>query len=531
MTTRAARAEPIASTQSRFAGWLPYAVLIAALLFVLIVRIRLLSMPLERDEGEYAYAGQLLLEGVPPYREAFNMKFPGVYFAYALAMAIFGQTPTGIHLGYLVWNLATVPAMFYLGRRLFGGFAGSIAAAVYAVLSVSPGVLGFQAHATHFVVLAVLCAALLLLRESSRERLAPTLSAGILLGVATLMKQHGMFFILFAAGWIVYERRLVLRRLAAVLLGTAIPLLLTGIGLAASGVLDRFWFWTFDYARQYVGVMSLSAGWQNFTITLPTVIGPYFLVWIIALAGLISIWWKRENRRAAVFVTLLLACSVLAICPGLYFRPHYFVLTLPAIALLAAAGIASMSSFAGLPLAVAIFAATLIFPILQQSDLYFRLTNHQILRRLYSISPFPEAPTIADYIRNHTAPNARIAILASEPEIHFYSHRRGASGYIYMYGMMEPQPYALRMQKEMIESIEAVRPEFVVFSPLSSTWDIRDNSSRYVFDWWSHYSDQHYRKVGVAEVLDPERTVYVWDHLEGYQPKGDPVLIVYRRID
>src|SRR5438046_6526839 len=38
------------------------------------VRIRLLGIPLERDEGEYAYAGQLLLQGIPPYKLAYSMK-------------------------------------------------------------------------------------------------------------------------------------------------------------------------------------------------------------------------------------------------------------------------------------------------------------------------------------------------------------------------------------------------------------------------------------------------------------------------
>ena len=35
---------------------------------VVAIRIRLLGIPLERDEGEYAYAGQLILQGVPPYK-------------------------------------------------------------------------------------------------------------------------------------------------------------------------------------------------------------------------------------------------------------------------------------------------------------------------------------------------------------------------------------------------------------------------------------------------------------------------------
>ena len=65
---------------------------VATILLVAVVRLRLLNLPLERDEGEYAYAGQLLLQGVPPYQLAGNMKFPGTYAAYAIIMAGFWQT-------------------------------------------------------------------------------------------------------------------------------------------------------------------------------------------------------------------------------------------------------------------------------------------------------------------------------------------------------------------------------------------------------------------------------------------------------
>ena len=65
----------------QFAWWA-----LATIVFTLVVaiRIRLLGIPLERDEGEYAYAGQLILQGIPPYKLAYNMKFPGTYAAYAV---------------------------------------------------------------------------------------------------------------------------------------------------------------------------------------------------------------------------------------------------------------------------------------------------------------------------------------------------------------------------------------------------------------------------------------------------------------
>src|SRR5882724_2618941 len=148
-------------------GWSIVAVIIFGI--VLAIRIRLLGIPLERDEGEYAYAGQLMLQGIPPYKLAYNMKFPGTYAAYALIMSIFGQTISGIHLGLLLVNAAAVALVFLLGRKLMNSTAGIAAAASYAVLSVSPSVLGFAGHATHFVMLPVLSGTLLLFNHSDRQ--------------------------------------------------------------------------------------------------------------------------------------------------------------------------------------------------------------------------------------------------------------------------------------------------------------------------------------------------------------------------
>src|SRR5213594_2099461 len=132
------------------AAWIFLAVIVFTL--VVAIRIRLFGIPLERDEGEYAYAGQLILQGIPPYKLAYNMKFPGTYAAYALIMSIFGQTIHAIHFGLLLVNIATIALIFFVGRRLIDSTTGIVVAASYAVLSVSPSVLGLAAHATNFVV-------------------------------------------------------------------------------------------------------------------------------------------------------------------------------------------------------------------------------------------------------------------------------------------------------------------------------------------------------------------------------------------
>src|SRR5947199_6714368 len=121
---------------SREKSWIAHRRIAHALLALILtlncaLRFHLRNIPLERDEGEYAYAGQLMLQGVPPYKLAYNMKFPGTYAAYAMIMSIFGQTVTGIHMGLLLINAATIALVFFLGRRLLNWTAGLAAAASY----------------------------------------------------------------------------------------------------------------------------------------------------------------------------------------------------------------------------------------------------------------------------------------------------------------------------------------------------------------------------------------------------------------
>ena len=120
--------------------------LVLVLVLVAAVRLRLLNFPLERDEGEYAYAGQLMLQGIPPYQLAYNMKFPGTYAAYAVIMGAFGwifdQTPACLHFGVLCLTTLTALMLFWLGKRVFDRTAGMVAATFYAVLAASPSMLG-----------------------------------------------------------------------------------------------------------------------------------------------------------------------------------------------------------------------------------------------------------------------------------------------------------------------------------------------------------------------------------------------------
>ena len=65
-----------AATSPRHA---PIALVALAVLAFAALRTPLLAVPLERDEGEYAYIAQRMLAAELPYRDAFDQKPPGVF--------------------------------------------------------------------------------------------------------------------------------------------------------------------------------------------------------------------------------------------------------------------------------------------------------------------------------------------------------------------------------------------------------------------------------------------------------------------
>src|SRR5581483_6878495 len=303
-------------------------------LIVIGIRVRLLGIPLERDEGEYAYAGQLMLEGIPPYQLAYNMKFPGTYAAYALIMSIFGQSAIGIHLGLLFFNAATVAMIFFLGRRLLGDIGGIAAAASYAIMSVSPTLLGFAGHATHFVVFFAVVGALLLLRAQDRQSPLLIFVSGTLFGLSVMMKQPGIFFALFGLVYLFirsWRKPNTRRSMTLFIAGAIAPFILTCALLWSGGVLAKFWFWSVTYARQYGTRVSLPLATEVFASAFPRVTGSSGGFWILALIGL---GLSLRRFRSQFFLPLFLFFSALALSAGFYFRQHYFILVLPALAFL-----------------------------------------------------------------------------------------------------------------------------------------------------------------------------------------------------
>ena len=97
---------------------------IAICLVYILIRLNTVSIPLDRDEGIFGYAGQVILNNGLPYRDVFDHKPPVAFYLNALALLFVPPTSTGIHTFLHVYNFLTlivnpIKKIYYRAHELY----------------------------------------------------------------------------------------------------------------------------------------------------------------------------------------------------------------------------------------------------------------------------------------------------------------------------------------------------------------------------------------------------------------------------
>jgi hypothetical protein len=315
-----------------------------------------------------------------------------------------------------------------------------------------------------------------------------------------------------------------------------LPFVIMCLILNFAGLLDRFWLWTFAYAHSYASPSTLAEGAKLLLHKASELFKAAPGLWAAAVLGFVLLFCKRSLRPSWFFVLGFLFSSWLAVCAGWIFRGHYFLLLLPAAGLLAGVAAQALLQFMARPqyrvhpaaLPLLLFGVAATWSLLESRGIFFQLSPAQVSRAMYGSNPFPESVEIGRYLASHCSPEARIAVIGSEPQIYFYSRRRSATGYIYMYPLTEPQPFAPAMQEEMIREIENTDPDYVVFVHIPSSWQELAYADPAIVDWFRKYRQERLRPVGVVEMLS-DKTEYQWSVPESFlEAHSEKWLAVYQ---
>ena len=142
------------------------------------------------------------------------------------------------------------------------------------------------------------------------------------------MKQHAIFFVVFGASYLIITGlkrnpsfKILISRIVFFSIGVTLPFAIICLHLYLSGLFDKFWFWTFTYAHEYVSEIPLKAGLIKFSFSSTReVMNPFLLLTLLAALGLLFTIFGERAGGTRLFVIPFLLSSFLAICPGSFFR-------------------------------------------------------------------------------------------------------------------------------------------------------------------------------------------------------------------
>jgi len=203
---------------------------------------RSLAWPLIHDAPIMHYIAWRIGEGAVPYRDLFDMNFPGVYLLHLLVVKTLGSGDAAwraFDLGWLGLASLAVAAL----AAPWGRLAAAGGAAFFAAYHLGGG--AWQAGQRDFLLCPFLLAgALGVARWGERGQAGALLSAGLVLGAGVMIKPHAALFVLALIALVLLAGKKPRSRWGAAALFAAglaaVPIALLS-WLAAVGALGAWW--------------------------------------------------------------------------------------------------------------------------------------------------------------------------------------------------------------------------------------------------------------------------------------------------
>ncbi len=201
-----------------------------------------LMYPFGRDQGIYAYAGQLLLQGKIDYKYVFDLKPPGVHFVFALGQMIFGKSMMGMRMFDILWQSVTGFVLFTIIFKLTKSKLAALLSAVIYIFLYYRLDYWHTLQADGFLNLPFALSILFILVSDKEKYEVSLFAAGALFGITILFKYTLIIFLPLLIIIFIFQRNLQNRiKRAFMYLGGFVIINLLAVSLYLfAGALDEF---------------------------------------------------------------------------------------------------------------------------------------------------------------------------------------------------------------------------------------------------------------------------------------------------
>jgi len=385
--------------------------LLAAIIFIL--RLKFITLPMDRDEGAYAYVAWRMDFHELPYRDIFDHKPPVIYFIYRLAFLMFGQSYTAIRGFTIFYVVAIMLAVFFTVKKMAGTKQALISAALYSFYQSSVFFQGINSNteifASLFLIFSFYCTVNL------RERPLPyAFLAGLFFSAAFFIKES-----VFLAGaatliWWIFKKtkkEILFAYISGFLVFSAIIF----IWLAANGILKDFMKWGVSYNLHYIKG-SFNQG--LFIFKLFVIENTLHIIGILALVFILFKKKFNDDNTLYLFIYILSLGLGIFILRGEY--QHYYLFLYPFMCMATGWLINYLFlknyKISASICAAAIFAVTFVF---NNVLYYFMNANEASYWQYLGDNEFAEASIISDYINAIKKPGNELFAWPGYPQIYF----------------------------------------------------------------------------------------------------------------
>lgn len=489
----------------------------------------LLTYPFGRDQGAFATAADIIARGGVPYRDVWDVKPPGVFYAYWASFAIFGRSTPAPRAFDILWTLATAAAVWSLGRRLASKWVGAAAAFLFVLRYVAGYSYWNTTQADGFASLPLCLAMLMLIRAEERKHYWLALACGACIALAVLLKLTlGVVIVVPILAALLLPREPFPCRAARALcylLGCAGVLAVVVAALWRAGALGdalEVMRWNAGYSHLRSPeplASSLLTQTTRFLLGLPH--KWLFFIGLLAIIGAVDLGARPESARLRWLLPAWAGVLIASVWAQGKFYSYHWLPALPPLCLLAAQGLRAIGSVLREALspkaARALSAAGLLMVLALSAQAYWQALNWPLryLAGRLSCTEFTKRydrygdfslladKQVAAFVRERTAPDDTVFIWGFEPLIYFLSDRRPATRFIYTVPLVTAWSPP-KWRQELMRDLERNPPRAIIVAHRDTLpWMTgrRDDSAAQLADFpaLDHLLATDYQEVGRIE--------------------------------
>jgi len=466
-----------------------------ALILLTIAALPTMLYPLTRDQGTYAYIADLMLHGGVPYRDALDLKPPGVYVLYAVGFLVFGRSEMAIRWIDMLFTLFAAVSVYWLALELLAKReAAALAGWLYAMGYVSFVHFYAVANPESFMVPFLVLSLVAVTKGVRQGAYQHFLWSGLAAGAGLWLKPTAVIVLapaLACAAAFLWRGRPPPRKLGAqagpFLVGALAVILAPAAFLYDRGLSQLLELWR-DYGlggyQQASGLVLGSGPLAVLDVLLGYLRDWQLLAWLTAAGCLLGLA-RAESRRVGLVLSAFLAAALASVCwQGKFFEYHWVPALAPA-SILSAWALSSLWEEAraggrgGTWDARGVFSALaliglLLLGIYDRFPVYRRLAGYlqgSITREEYDRQfdigrdySHVAATQAAAYLRDRTSPGDTVLIWGAEPLLHFLSQRRSPTRFIFPYMLFDAHdPVHAQAQRALfLEELQQSPPAYVV---------------------------------------------------------------------